>query len=165
MENGGIWVFFAWEALRGRDGHAVGRELLAELYHQATHSPMPPIATTKRGKPYFENSEWHFSIAHTKNHAFCVLCKHNVGLDAEEMTRRVSPALEKRYLSDTEQALLGEDKSADVLRLWVLKEAEAKRTGQGIGNWMKTTSFSPRDPRIQEIDGCYVAILEDNDVI
>ncbi len=158
-------MFFAWEALQGRSGHAVGRALLASLYQQATDSPLPPIATTPKGKPYFENSPWHFSIAHTQEHAFCVLCKHNVGLDAEEMTRSVSPALQKRYLSDSEQSLLGEDVQADVLRLWVLKEAETKRTGQGIGNWMKTTNFSPRDPRIQEIDGCYVAVLEDEHAI
>lgn len=151
-----------WEALNGRDGHQVGRQLLARLYRQETREELPPISLTQHGKPYFKDSLWHFSIAHTQNHAFCALSKNNLGLDAEEKTRAVSPALLTRYLSPMEQARLGDQPQDAFLRLWVLKEAEAKRTGRGIGNWMKNTDFDPFDQRIQEIDGCYVAILEDN---
>ena len=53
------------------------------------------------------------------------------------------------------------DKRAALLRLWVLKEAYAKLTGRGIGNWLKSTDFDPEDTRITCIDGCYVAILEE----
>lgn len=162
---GGYGVLLLAEALNGRTGHAVGRLLLARLYRQATGEALPPIAVTPRGKPYFETGIWHFSIAHTQSHAFCVLCKHNVGLDAEEKGRKVSPHLIDRYLSQRERARLGGDPQDGFLRLWVLKEAEAKRTGQGIGNWMKNTDFDPFDHRIQEINGCYVAVLEDSDAV
>ena len=155
-------MLLAAEALQGRSGHEVGRQLLAALYRQATGEELPPIATTANGKPYFTQGNWHFSISHTPNHVFCVLSQKNVGLDAEEMQRPVSAAVISRFLSDTEQARLGADQEREALRLWVLKEALAKLTGRGIGNWMKDTDFDPYDKRVQEIDGCYVAVLEDD---
>lgn len=158
-------MLLAAEALQGRSGHEVGRQLLAALYRQATGEELPPIATTANGKPYFTQGNWHFSISHTPNHVFCVLSQKNVGLDAEEMQRPVSAAVISRFLSDTEQARLGADKEREALRLWVLKEALAKQTGRGIGNWMKDTDFDPYDKRVQEIDGCYVAVLEEDDAV
>lgn len=154
-----------WERLDGRNGHDVGRQLLAALYRAGTGDDLPHIAVTALGKPYFPDGTWHFSISHTKNHAFCVLSRENIGLDAEEMGRRVSESLISRYLSPKEQERLGANPQDAALRLWVLKEAEGKRTGKGIGDWMKNTDFSPDCDKIQEIDGCYVAVLEDSDVI
>lgn len=158
-------MLLAAEALNGRSGHTVGRLLLADLYRRTTGEELPPIATTANGKPYFTQGNWHFSISHTKNHAFCVLSQRNVGLDAEEVDRKVSPEMARRFLSPAEQARLGTDVQREVLRLWVLKEALAKRSGQGIGNWMKNTDFDPYDHRIQEIDGCFVAVLEEEDAV
>lgn len=164
-ENGGEGVFFLAEELNGRSGHETGRELLARLYHQATGENLPEIAVTPRGKPYFPGSDWHFSISHTPRFAFCVLSRHNVGLDGEEMGRKVSPNMPEKFLSPGEKARLGGNPQEDFLRLWVLKEALAKLTGRGMGNWMKDTDFDPNDPRIREIHGCYVAILEEENAV
>ena len=76
----------AWQRLDGRDGHTVGRELLKELVGE-----LPPILVTDRGKPYFADGALYFSIAHTKNHAFCCVSEKNVGIDAEEADRRIGP--------------------------------------------------------------------------
>jgi phosphopantetheinyl transferase len=142
-----------WERLEGRDGHAVGRELLARMV-----DPLPEICKTELGKPYFRDNGLHFSISHTKEHVFCCVSTRNVSIDAEEMDRPVGTGM-LRMLSPRERALCAVD--GDLLRLWVLKESFAKLTGKGIGNYLKTTEFSPDDPRIQEIDGCYVAIMEE----
>lgn len=158
-------MFLQCEALDGRDGHEVGRALLAQLYRHATGEELPPIAVMPRGKPYFPDGKWHFSISHTKHYAFCVLSEHNVGLDAEEKGRKVSSALMEKYTSDTEKERLGENPQETFLRLWVLKEAQSKLTGRGMGIWMKNTDFDPFDQRIQEINGCYIAVLEDNDAV
>ena len=158
-------MLLAAEALNGRSGHGVGRQLLAALYQQATGEELPPIATTANGKPYFTQGDWHFSISHTPNYVFCVLSEKNVGLDAEEMQRPVSAAVISRFLSVAEQARLGGDREREALRLWVLKEALAKLTGRGIGNWMKDTDFDPYDRRIQEMNGCYVAVLEEENAV
>lgn len=143
----------AWQRLEGRDGHSAALALLAELV-----SPLPEIRHAPSGKPYFAGSDLHFSISHTRHHAFCCVSRTNVGMDAEEMDRTVGPGL-LRMLSDTEKARCSD--ARDPLRLWVLKESYAKATGRGIGNYLKHTDFDPRDPRIQEIDGCFVAVMEE----
>lgn len=158
-------MFLLYEALNGRDGHSVGRELLARLYAQATGEKLPDIAVTPQGKPYFPNGNWHFSISHTKNFVFCALSDRNIGLDAEEKGRAVSPVMIEKFTSDGEKSRLGNDPQDAFLRLWVLKEADAKLTGRGMGNWLKNTDFDPFDQRIQEINGCYVAVLEEDDAV
>ena len=75
-------------ALEGRAGHEAGRQLLAKLYREETGEDLPEIRTTDRGKPYFPDSPWHFSISHTPKHAFCVLSRNNVAIDAEEADRK-----------------------------------------------------------------------------
>lgn len=152
----------AGEALNGRSGHEAGRELLARLYREETGEALPEIAIADRGKPYFVNCPWHFSISHTKKHVFCVLSDRPVGLDAEEMDRKVDFRLTERILSETEKRRVdgAEDKRAALLRLWVLKEAAAKLTGEGLRGFPNRTDFDPEDPRIMEMDGCYVVVLE-----
>ena len=158
-------MILLYGALNGRDGHSVGRELLAKLYEQATGEKLPPIAVTPRGKPYFPDGDWHFSISHTDHFAFCALSRHNIGLDAEEKGRKVTPAMMEKFTSEAERSRLGADPPDAFLRLWVLKEALAKLTGRGMGNWLKDTDFDPFDQRIQEINGCYVAVLEEDDAL
>ena len=153
----------AGEALNGRSGHEAGRELLERLYREETGEALPEIAVADRGKPYFVNCPWHFSISHTKKHVFCVLSDRPVGLDAEEMDRKVDFRLTERILSETEKRRVdgAEDKRAALLRLWVLKEAAVKLTGEGLRGFPNQTDFDPQDSRIMMMDGCYVAVLEE----
>lgn len=148
-----------WQRLDGRDGHEVGRELLCKLV-----GDLPEIRRSPQGKPYFADSDLHFSISHSKNHAFCAVSTSNIGIDAEEMDRKTNPRLAKKILSGTEMARFqaSEDPRDALLRLWVLKESFAKLTGRGLGNYLWETDFDPDDQRIQIIDGCYVAILEED---
>lgn len=147
--------------LDGRSGHDAGRELLASLYRQTTGEELPSITVTDRGKPYFENSSWHFSISHTPKHAFCVLAEENVAIDAEEADRDINLKLADRILSPAERERFeaAEDQSAALLKLWVLKECAAKLSGEGLRGFPNKTDFSPDDPRVQTVDGCFVAIM------
>ena len=154
-----------WARLEGRSGHEVGRQLLQQLYCEQTGAELPEIRIAHRGKPYFPDSDLHFSISHTKNHAFCVLASCPVGIDAEEKDRQINLRLAEKILSDLECVRFEEaqDKRDALLRLWVLKEAAEKMTGEGLNGYPNHTDFDPRDPRIQEIDGCYVAVIKEND--
>ena len=154
-------IMLTHKPLNGCTGHEVGRELLAEAYRNATGEDLPPIAISPRGKPYFTDSPWHFSISHTKKHAFCALAKCPVGIDAEEQDRVVHLKLADKVLSEIEKLRFEgySDKKDAFLRLWVLKEASAKLTGEGLQGYPNHTDFSPDDPRIQIIDGCYVAVF------
>ena len=145
----------------GNSGHEAGRELLSALYLRVTGHPLPPIAVTERGKPYFPDSPWHFSISHTKGHVFCALADCPLGIDAEALSRRINPRLAEKILSPSEQAEYeaAEDKSRALLTFWVLKEAAAKYTGEGLRGYPNHTAFSLNDPRVTEKDGCLVAVL------
>lgn len=147
--------------LNGRTGHEAGRDLLAELYRAETGAELPPIRVAKGGKPYFAESPWHFSISHTKGHAFCVLSKENVGIDAEELDRDINLRLADKILSPGEkmQFELAENKRLALLTFWVLKEAAAKYTGEGIRGYPDGTDFSLDDPRVMIMDGCLVAVM------
>ena len=155
---------FAWMRLEGRSGHEAGRQLLEQLYREETGEACPKILITERGKPYFPDSPLHFSISHTKNHVFCVLAPVPVGIDAEEKNRKVNLRLADKILSEAEKCRFdaAPDKQAALLRLWVLKEAAAKLSGEGLNGYPNHTDFSPEDDRIAEIDGCYVAVLKEN---
>ena len=148
--------------LDGLSGHEAGRKLLAELYRQETGSGLPEIQTTDRGKPYFPDSNLHFSISHTPKHAFCVLSEHNVGIDAEEQDRNINLRLADRILSPAEKAQYeaAPDPRTALLTFWVLKEAAAKLSGEGLRGYPNHTDFSLDDPRVTHIDGCIVAVLE-----
>lgn len=149
--------------LEGQSGHEAGRALLRSLYRAETGEDLPPILVTERGKPYFEHSPWHFSITHTRRHAFCVLAKVPVGIDAEELDRPVRLALADKVLSPGERAQFdaAKDKDRAFLTFWVLKEAAAKRSGEGLRGYPNHTDFSLTDPRVREMDGCLVAVLTD----
>ena len=153
----------AFCALSGRSGHEAGRQLLAQLYREETGQPLPPIAVTDRGKPYFVGNDLHFSITHTKKHAFCVLSDRNVGIDAEESDRNIRLELAEKILSPGEESRFrkAEDPRRALLTFWVLKEAAAKLSGEGLRGYPCHTDFSLEDDRLQEIDGCLVAIMED----
>lgn len=152
----------AAEALNGRTGHEAGRELLARMYREETGEACPEIGIMDRGKPYFVDSPLHFSISHTKHHVFCALADHPVGLDAEETDRRIDLRLADKILSEGEKRRFdaAADQRAALLKLWVLKEAAAKLSGEGLRGYPNHTDFSPEDPRVSEMDGCYVAVLE-----
>ena len=148
-----------WQKLQGENAHEAGLCLLQTLYG----APLPEIRRTERGKPYFVGSHLHFSISHTKKHAFCVLADKPVGIDAEELDRNIDLRLGSKILSPTEKAQFdaAEDPRLALLKFWVLKEAAAKCSGEGLRGYPSHTDFSPDDPRVTEIDGCLVAIIEE----
>lgn len=156
-------MYLQGEALDGRTGHQAGRQLLARMFRELTGEDLPEIRIADRGKPYFADNSWYFSISHSKRHVFCALSRRRIGIDAEERDRVVNPALAEKILSANEYAryIRAEDKSLALLRLWVLKEAAAKATGEGLRGYPNGTDFSPDDPRVQEFCGCLVAVIEE----
>ena len=144
-------------------GHEAGRKLLRELWQTHIGGEMPEIALEERGKPYFVDSPWHFSISHTKRRVFCALSPVPIGIDAEETDRDISLRLAEKILSPAEKQHFDEaqDKRIALLKFWVLKEAAAKLSGEGLKGYPNHTDFSPEDPRILEQEGCLVAVLTD----
>lgn len=148
--------------LNGQSGHDAGRALLAALYREETGEALPPITIGERGKPRFSRGDWHFSITHTPRHAFCALSRREIGIDAEELDRKIDLRLAGKILSPGEKAQFdaAADKRRALLTFWVLKEAAAKRTGEGLRGYPNHTDFSLDDPRVRELNNCLVAVVE-----
>ena len=145
------------------DGHTVAYQLLEKLWQEETGKPFPTIARTEKGKPYFSGEKLHFSITHTKTCAFCALSDRPVGIDAEPQTRKINPAHAQKLLSPEEymQYENATDPHRALLTFWVLKEAEAKCTGEGIRIHPTHTTFSLTDARVQEMMDCLVAVIQE----
>ena len=151
-----------WRAIEPGQGHEAGRALLAQMYRAYRGQEMPAVVLEERGKPRFAEDPLQFSISHTKGHVFCVLSDRPVGIDAEEKDRKIDLRLAEKILSPAEKQryLATPDKREALLKLWVLKEAAAKCSGEGLRGYPNQTDFSPEDPRLTEIDGCFVAVIE-----
>lgn len=148
--------------LAGRTGHEAAWALLEETYRQEVGGSLPEVARTERGKPYFLHSPWHFSLSHSRGHAFCALSRHPVGIDGEELGREIRLSLAEKILSPEEKAQFdaAPNPRLALLTFWVLKEAAAKATGEGLRGYPNHTHFSLNDPRVREMDGCLVAVVE-----
>jgi threonine dehydrogenase-like Zn-dependent dehydrogenase len=85
------------------------------------------------------------------------------GRSADTVMNRARLALAEKILSPAEKARFeaATDKRRALLTFWVLKEAAAKCSGEGLRGYPNHTDFSPDDPRVTEIDGCLVAIIEE----
>ena len=151
--------------LQGISGHDAGRMLLNALWETYVGGKMPPIAIAQRGKPYFAAGNWHFSISHTNKHAFCALSDAPIGVDAEEMDRNIDLRLAEKILSPYEKAQFdaAPDKQAALIKFWVLKEATAKLSGEGLRGYPNHTKFDLDDERLAEKDGCFIAIMQEDD--
>ncbi len=151
------------QQIRPGTGHDAGRALLRRLYGKFAGKEIPDILISDRGKPYFASGSVHFSISHTKNHVFCALADRPVGIDAEELDRNIDLRLAEKILSPSEKAQYdcADDKRLALLTFWVLKEAHAKLTGQGLHGYPNDTDFSLDDPRVTAQDGCLLAVLQE----
>lgn len=146
-------------------GHHAAWELLAEVYRRETGKPLPPISIGDFGRPEFLDSPYYFSLTHTDKHAFCVLSERKVGIDAEELDRPVKLSLARKILSSGELAQFerAPDKRRALLTFWVLKESYFKMKGTGLQGFPNRTEFDLKDRRVREMDGCLVAVMEEEE--
>ena len=75
--------------------------------------------------------------------------------------------LAEKILSPVErqQYDAAEDKALALLTFWVLKEARAKYTGEGLKGYPNHTEFMLTDPRVRQLQGCLVAVIEEEDYV
>lgn len=74
-----------------------------------------------------------FSLSHCKDVVACAVSNHNIGIDVEniipynpDVARRVCTAAELEILEQSE------NKEADFIKLWTIKEAISKFDGRGL---------------------------------
>jgi 4'-phosphopantetheinyl transferase len=142
---------FRWAA--DRDSYIAAHALL-----RATLSRMAGIdaadlrfRTTKSGKPALDPAQalpdLHFSLSHTRGLAACAVGRpHALGIDAEAWRAPAPIELAARYFAPSEARLVAErtpaERPSTFYRLWTLKEAFLKATGQGLAARLDSFAFS-----------------------
>ena len=138
------------------------QDLLAHILKtQYGLSPLPELARTKEGKPYFPSlPALQFNISHSKGYVLCALSRRPVGVDIEEIRPR-RESLPRYALSPGEYAdyeALGADWPA-FYTLWTRKEAWCKYTGQGLAPlWGQTPPEDGLFSRSYQGDGWRAAV-------
>ena len=91
-------LYLAYCSVENAAPSAAAHALLERLYRYAYGEAMPPLVKESGGKPGFLGGRF-CSITHTKRSAFCALSDQPVGIDAEEINRKVMPGLARRLFS------------------------------------------------------------------
>ena len=92
----------------------------------------------EKGKPFFPDfPDFKFNITHGGNLVAVAFCeRHEVGIDVEAVNRKVNPMIAERYFTPAEaeflQKMPSQQRSHAFLRLWTVKEAYLKMTGDGL---------------------------------
>ena len=104
-----------------------------------------------RGKPYIQNGNIYFNLAHSQDLAIYAICSdREVGIDLEYINSDCDfEGIARRYFLRSEQQIIQElqNQNSDLARrafyrAWTLKEAYGKATGQGIANILDLVDVS-----------------------
>ncbi len=100
--------------------------------------------TYDNGKPYAENINLHFSLAHSSNLVICAVSDSPIGVDAEKI-RHVNTDIARKYFTQKERGYVLENKSKAISRffeVWTRKEAYVKMLGTGITDFLTFDSLN-----------------------
>jgi 4'-phosphopantetheinyl transferase len=135
-----------------RDTFIIAHALLRSMLSEATGLPVEGwrYVTDPSGKPELAaggaRSGLRFSLTHTRDFAACAIARDDVGIDAEALDETVDPAVAEHYFTPAEARavrLAPPARQLEIfLRLWTLKEAFVKATGEGLGRSLASFSFT-----------------------
>ena len=139
--------------------HELGRKTCAAAYlllcqglRREYGIEEPPVFEYgEHGKPAIVgHPEICFNMSHCREAALCVLSDRPVGVDVESI-RSYSESLARYTMNDEEMQLILKARRPEVefTRLWTLKEAVVKRSGEGIRNDMKHVLDGLKDAKTQ----------------
>lgn len=141
--------------------HEQGRRLSVAAYllfceglRQEYGITEPPVfGYQEGGKPFIEgHPDIHFNLSHCREAAICVIAPHPIGVDIESI-RRFKEDLARYTMNDQEMEQIACDERPDIafIRLWTMKEALLKLTGEGIRNDLKNLLAEHTDTRFHTI--------------
>lgn len=121
--------------IRWQDAQAtvLGRILLFNILDKLAVA-IPEIRYTKYGKPYFENSPWHFNISHSGDIVVCAVTRDaELGVDVE-MISDVEIFSFKQHMTprDWDLVVNATDRQQSFYEYWTNKEAALKADGRGL---------------------------------
>ena len=113
------------------------------------------------GKPYLENQNTHFSIAHSDHLVILAVSDAEIGADIQVISP-IRTAVLRRCFTDAEQGYIGTD-ATRFTQLWVQKEAYAKYTGRGLTAPYTIPAATTSLPLFTcDYQGAYIAVYGDD---
>ena len=115
----------------------------------------------EHGKPFIVgHPEIHFNLSHCREAVACVVSDHPVGIDVESI-REYHDSLVSYTMSADEEARIQASgrPEAEFIRLWTMKEARLKLTGEGITDYLKAVLDDAEKYRyttIEQLDRNYI---------
>jgi 4'-phosphopantetheinyl transferase len=137
-----------------RRRNIVGRAVLRHLLSR--HFGVEPQAfrfeLRENGKPFLPQSEIHFNVSHSGEVVAIALAVNELRVDIEAKHRIPEiAAIAGRFFSkdEAERVCAATDTTAEFFRIWTMKEAVVKASGQGLGLPLDcfTVPSSPPAPR------------------
>jgi 4'-phosphopantetheinyl transferase len=157
-----------------RDAFVAAHALARAMLSHATGKPTSlwRYVAGEFGKPRLapgcESGRLGFNISHTRGMAACVIACHDVGVDVETCDRSVDIGVAGSFFAADEIALLRsaspERRRECFFRLWTLKEAFIKATGEGLARPLESFSFAldPVQIRFHDQRGGAAAVPADD---
>lgn len=99
--------------------YTIGRYLVKKTAAEFFNTENPEIITDKKGKPFFKNSNLHFSISHSKEIIIACIDSEPCGIDIEYIKPRDLAKLSNYFKQDFQTL-------DDFYKFWTLKEATYK---------------------------------------
>ncbi len=107
------------------------------------------IEYVSNGKPVYRNQDIHFSLSHSGSYVVCAVSDKNIGVDIEGI-RRNAIKVAKRFFTTAECEWIGSDVHR-FSRIWTLKEAYAKLTGDGIAAAVSRAEFKHEADKVAKV--------------
>ena len=110
------------------------------LLREYAISDNPLFEYNEHGKPsIIGHPEIYFNLSHCREAVVCAVSSRPVGIDVESVNR-YNDSVARYTMNDQELQQISSAPHPDVafIRLWTMKEARLKLTGQGITDNMKT---------------------------
>ena len=123
------------------------RSLWAELFARwrlAEAAGVSPsevlLAHDEKGKPFWPDGALSVSLSHSGGHFAVAVGCGDIGVDVEKQ-RKAAPSVAKRWFRPEENAILQKleepERTRLFFRLWTLKEAALKYTGEGLSGGLE----------------------------
>lgn len=126
-----------------RLSHLTAHDLLSAALCEDFASRHVKITRTGLEKPVLVSPALHMNLSHCKGFAVCAVGVQPLGVDCET-PRKLSERLLRTVCTETECAWIHSQNSAESAfsRIWTLKEAYTKYTGEGIRHPFSALEFS-----------------------
>ena len=141
---------------QGRKTCAMAYLLLCEgLQKEYGLTEKPVFTYGEHGKPsIIGHPDIHFNLSHCREGVICAMSEQPIGVDIESI-REYKESLVRYTMNDQEvrQILQAERPEVEFIRLWTMKEAVLKLTGQGIVDNMKEVLTQAKTSELTTVVG------------